>query len=307
MKFSRIFLTLTVAAAFTACSNKTEWDIDGDMNTTDALVGFESATVVYNESDGLVKLPIKVTGERNGNVKINVKATDGTAVQEEHYIVTSGDLNIPAEEEVSIELRLLDDGQEENEDREFTLTITSAEGAKVSEIGTCTVTLKDVDANPFFKLFGTYEAEAFDLEGNPCNFTVTIDDEAEATEQYLYAAGQPESFYGFDTKWILAYSDDGTLTFEYGYWDGLYNFGSFTGVVTMQPFFYDEENERWVPAESASATYNDTYDTITFEEGMAVGTGVYKYENSQVTSYAGRYDGPVYVTKFTKVPATPAE
>ena len=171
MKFSRIFLTLTVAAAFTACSNKTEWDIDGDMNTTDALVGFESATVVYNESDGLVKLPIKVTGERNGNVKINVKATDGTAVQDVHYIVTSGDLNIPAEEKVSIELRLLDDGQEENEDREFTLTITSAEGAKVSEIATCTVTLKDVDANPFFKLFGTYEAEAYDLDGNPIDLT----------------------------------------------------------------------------------------------------------------------------------------
>lgn len=303
MKFSRIFLALTVATAFTACSNKTEWDVSGDINTTDAEVGFESATVAYNESDGLVKLPIKVTGERNGNIKIKVQATDGAAVQEVHYLMTSGDLNIPAEEIVSVELRLLDDGQEENEDREFTLTITNVEGAKLSEISTCTVTLKDVDANPFFKLFGTYEAEAFDLEGNPCNFTVTIDDEAEGTEEYLYAAGQPGSFYGFETKWILAYSPDGTLSFEYGYWDGLYNFGSFTGVVTLQPFFFNADTEKWVPADAASATYNDTYDTITFEEGMAVGTGVYKYEDGQITSYVVCYDGPVYVTKFTKVVA----
>lgn len=301
MKFSRIFLTLTVAAAFTACANKTEWDIDGDKNTTDAQVGFESATIAYNESDGLVKLPIKVTGERNGNIKIKVVATDGTAVQTEHYIMTSGDLNIPAEEEVALELRLLDDGQVENDAREFTLTITNVEGAKLSDVSTCTVTLKDVDANPFFKLFGTYEAEAFDLDGNPCNFTVTIDDEAEGTEKYLYADGQPSSFSGFETKWILAYSTDGTLTFEYGYWDGLYNFGSFTGVVTLMPFSYNSSTEKWVPEQSASATYNDTYDTITFQDGMAIGTGVYKYENGQITSYMGRYDGPVYVTKFTKV------
>ena len=301
MKFSKIFLTLTVAAAFTACANKTEWDVSGDINTGKAEVGFESATVAYNESDGLVKLPIKVTGERNGNIKIKVKATDGTAVQEEHYIMTSEDLNIPAGEDVSLEFRLLDDGQEENDAREFTLTITGVEGAELSEISTCTVTLKDVDANPFFKLFGTYVAEAYDMEGNPCNFNVTIDDEAEGTEKYLYAAGQPDSFYGFDTKWILAYSTDGTLSFEYGYWDGLYNFGSFTGVVTLQPFFFNADTEKWAPAESAAATYNDTFDTITFEEGMAVGTGVYVYDNGQITTYAGRYDGPVYVTKFTKV------
>ena len=303
MKFSRIFLTLIVAAAFTACANKTEWDVSGDINTSKAEVGFESATVAYNESDGLVKLPIKVTGERNGNIKIKVNATDGTAVQEVHYIMTSGNLIIPADEVASLEFRLLDDGQEENEDREFTLTITNVEGATLSDISTCTVILKDVDADPFFKLFGTYEAEAYEPDGTPCNFTVTIDDESEGTGEFLYAAGQPSSFYGFDTKWILGYSEDGTLTLQYGYWDGVYNFGSFKGVVCLMPYFYNEQTGKWVPSESASATYNDTFDTITFEDGMAIGTAVYVYENSQITDYAGRYDGPVFVKKFTKVAA----
>ena len=303
MKISRLFLTLTVAAAFTACSNKIEWDIDGDINSGNAQVGFASSNVAFNESEGLVKLPIQVTGERNGNIKIKVQATDGTAIHEQHYIMTSGDLNIPAEEEVSIELKLIDDDQEVNEDREFTLTITSVEGAKVSETATCTVTLKDVDNKPFFRLFGKYEAEAYDTDGNPCNFYVTIDDEGENTEEYLYAAGLPDGFEPFDIKWILAYSPDGTMTFEMGYWDGTYNFGSFSGVVTTQPYFYNETDERWYPAETASATYNDTYDTITFQEGMALGTAVYKYEGGQITTYAGRYDGPIIVKKFTKVPA----
>ena len=55
-----------------------------------------------------------------------------------------------------------------------------------------------------------------------CNFTVTIDDESEGTGEFLYAAGQPSSFYGFDTKWILGYSE--------------------TLKVWLQRFYLNEEN-----------------------------------------------------------------
>ena len=284
-----------------ACSEKE------NVNSSDATVGFQSTTVEYKESDGMIKLPIKIDGERNGNIKIKVEATDGTAKSEEHYILTSGDINVPATVEgtIDLEIRLIDDGQTENDDREFKLTITEVNGATLGANKTVTVVVKDVDKNPYYKLFGTYTADAYDVEGNPCPFTVTIDNDGDTDEQYLYATGLPTDFYQFDTKWILAYSPDGNLTFEYGYWDGLYNFGSFVGVVTTMPYFQNESTGKWAAAESASATYNDTFDTITFEDGMGMCTAVFAYDEASrnVTDYMGYYDGPVVVKSFKRVAA----
>lgn len=299
MKNIKLFLLAAAATMFAACSEE-------EFNSNAVTVGFESSTISYKESDGTIILPLKIEGERNGDIKVQVVATDGTAKSEQHYIMTSGDINIPANaEEIGVEIRLLDDGQEENEDRTFTLKVVSAKGAQISSIGEVVVSLLDVDANPYYKLFGTFEAEAVDLEGKPCNFTVTIDNDGDTDEKYLYACGLPESIAAeWDAnacKWILAYDPDGTLTFEVGYWDGLYNFGSFVGVVSTMPFFL--EGDKLLASETASATYNETYDTIEFEEGMLLGIGVYAYDqaSSSITQYMGRYGLPVYVTKLTRV------
>lgn len=293
MKKIKLFMLTAVAAIFAACS-------DTDINTTPVEVGFGSNVVAFNESDGIVKIPLKVYGEANGMVKISVKAEDGTAITEEHYILTSENISIPAGEETSLELRLLDDGQEENENREFTITIESAEGAAISEsFNEIKVIIKDVDAVPFFKLFGTYKCEAVDITtGNPIEFNVTLNDEGEGTQEYLYGDGQPNTWYGFETKMIFGFHDDGQLTFEYGYWDGLYNFGSFTGVVCYHPYLYS--GSKYVPAESTTATYNDTFDTITFAEGTFAATAVYAYSGG-IGDYMGRYDDLINLVKMTKI------
>lgn len=294
MKKIKLFLLTAAAVLFAACS-------EDDLNSNAVQVGFEGAQIQFNESDGLVHFPLKVVGERNGDIKVKIGVTSGTAVENEHFIITSYDINIPADaDEVCVEMRIIDDGQTENDDRTFTISVVDIQGAELSQDATCTVVLKDVDANPFFKLFGKYEAEAFDVKsGDPCNFIVTIDDDGDGDGKYLYASGCPSFWYGFDTKIILGYNPDGTLNVEYGYWDGLYNFGSYTGVVCYQPGFLTEGKIR--PVEEASATYNSTFDTITFEDGLLFTTGVYVYDNGNITDYKGYYDAPVYVTKLTKV------
>lgn len=297
MKNIKLFLLAVVAGLFAACSE------DENFNTNAVTVGFEDSEVSFNESDNMVFLPIKVTGERNGDIKLVITTEDNTAKDEEHYLITSKEINIPAgADEVKIEMRILDDGNVENDPRDFTIKIANVQGAKTSETSSVKVVLRDVDAKPFFKLFGKYEVEAYEVDGTPCNFVVTIDDEAEGTEQYLYAEGAPSCFkQSWDTKMAFLFNGDGTLTFDYGYWDGLYNFGSFLGVVCALPCEVNEQG-KVVPAfDGLTIKYNDTYDTIEFEEGTAYCIGAFVYDDGQITQYAGYTDGPVYLKKMTKI------
>ena len=296
MKNIKLFMLMAVAAMFAACS-------DTDINTTPVEVGFELNTISFNETDGIVKVPIKIKGEANGCVKVKVKTTDGTAIGEKHYILTGENINIPAGEAVNLELRILDDGQEENDNREFKITIESAEGATISETNNeIHVVIKDVDAVPFFKLFGTYVCEAIDPQTNdPINFIVTLNDENEGTQEYLYGDGQPSIWTGgFETKMIFGFVGDGQLTFEPGYWDCLYNFGSFYAVACYQP--YNLSGEKYVPVESSTATYDESFSTITFAEGTYVSTAIYAYDlnTSTISDYKGYYDTPILLVKMTK-------
>lgn len=301
MKYIKLFMLAVVATLFVACS-----DDDSFNSNNDVTVGFEAAEQTYNESDNMIYVPVKVSGERNGDVKIKVEAVDGSAKDGTHYMVTSGDINIPGDSEedvVNIEVLVYDDGTEENDDREFTLNIVDANGATVS-ISSCVVTLKDVDKNPYFKLFGTYTVEAIDVATEtPVTFDLVINDDADAAsaEKYLYGEGAPSHWFGFDSKWILEYHPDGTLQFSTdGYWDGLYNFGSFKGAVSVLP--YHVVGGKLTPCndgQGPKAVYNDTFDTIEFVDDCYLSTAVWSY-NGGFEAYKGYYDDYIYVTKLTK-------
>lgn len=120
MKSVYFYLFAAVALLFASCSD------DDDMNTTGATVSFEQAEYSFAESAVMVNVPLKVEGERNGNIVVHLKVTDGTAISEGHYIVTSETINIPADSEdevFNVEIRVLDDGNEENDDRYFSIAI----------------------------------------------------------------------------------------------------------------------------------------------------------------------------------------
>lgn len=294
MKTIKLFLLTAIVTMFTACS-------DDDFNTKSVTVGFDSDEVYYNESDGLVRLPFVVEGERNGDIKVAIEIKENTAKDDVHFRVTSKVFNIPSDaEDVSVEMMILDDGMEENEDRDFTISIVQVQGGSPSEHNNCKIILKDVDAKPFFKLFGTFEAEAFYLKNKkPCNFKVVIDDEAEGTEEYLYGAGQPADWDVFKTKMIFGYNGDGTLSFEWGYLDGLYNFGSFIGVVSYAPYRLNAEGKA-IFTEAVTVTYDKTYKTITFPENTLINTAVFSYDGG-VKDYMGYCNDMVVITKLTRV------
>ena len=260
MKSVYIYLLAMVSILFTACSS------DDDMNTTNATVSFTQAEFSFAESAGMVKIPIKVEGERNGDIRVQLKVTDGTAISEGHYMVTGETINIPVDsddETFDVEVLVIDDGNEENDDRQFTIAIASVEGATVGTNGSCNVVLCDVDKNPYFKLFGAWTLTATDVvTGNQVSWDVTITDDGEESnhEKYLVCSGyiSPQG-YENDVPWVLEYSRNGQVNIVAGYFYAAYNFGSFTGAVWVTPM---DPNGREAADAVIPGTYNDTFDTI---------------------------------------------
>ena len=69
MKYLKLFMLLLVACTFAACS-----DDDNNNTNGETTVSFANATLKLKESAGLINIPIKVEGARNGDVSVVVKA-----------------------------------------------------------------------------------------------------------------------------------------------------------------------------------------------------------------------------------------
>lgn len=293
MKSVYIYLLAMVSILFTACSS------DDDMNTTNATVSFTQAEFSFAESAGMVKIPIKVEGERNGDIRVQLKVTDGTAISEGHYMVTGETINIPVDsddETFDVELLVIDDGNEENDDRQFTIAIARVEGATVGTNGSCNIVLRDVDKNPYFKLFGAWTLTATDVvTGNQVSWDVNITDDGDESnhEKFLVCSGyiSPQG-YENDVPWVLEYSRNGQVNIVSGYFYAAYNFGSFIGAVWVTPM---ELNGREAAGAVIPGIYNDTFDTIEFDTtDHIMGIAVHDYDQGtgNVGELRGRWGNP---------------
>ncbi len=275
---------------FAACSS------DDDMNSTNATVSFTESVYEFQESAGMVNIPIKVDGERNGDIRVKVKVTDGSAIAEGHYLVTSEVINIPADSEdatFNVEVIVMDDGNTENDDRDFTIAIENVEGATATGNANCSIILKDVDKNPYFKLFGDWTLTAIDVySGETVNFDVNVSDTDgydSYAEEYLVFKGFDEGGYNADVYWVVAYNKNGTLKIvPNGLFYAAYNFGSFIGACAVWPMAI--EGNSVVEANAAvEGTFNETFDEITFDENGIAGVSVHLYDTS--TGAIGEFVG----------------
>lgn len=160
MKYLKYLALAVFALALGSCS-----DDDSDWNTTaDTTVSLPAEGVTIKETKGIYKIPVQVSGARNGAVKVTVEVKEtgaNPAKEDVNYMLTSK-TSIVGADTVStdgyIELETIDD-QDINEDRTFEMTIVSAEGAKIGNASTI-VTIKDNDSNPYDRLQGTYTLTA---------------------------------------------------------------------------------------------------------------------------------------------------
>lgn len=268
MKYLKIMALALGGLFLTACSN------DDDFNTASGVtVEFESSDLTVSESAGNIKIPVKITGEANGPVKIHLKVEstgNSPALPFEerngewsgNFMVTSDYLNIPADEKVAyIDVKTIDD-RDENENRTFSITIESAEGATIGTPSSIIVTLKDNDADPYGKIQGDWKFTFLDYDGLPASWNVQITGYEEGTPEY----GNILTLVG--------------LTGGSTYLDLYYEENEETGETTIsmnlpEPIgYYNSANYIWVLSTAMNGNPTTASDLI---------TGVYDKETQTIT------------------------
>lgn len=183
MKYIKLFMLMVAAILFTACSDEETYNTDA---TT--AVEFEKTTMTVEEREGLIKLPVKITGKRNGMIRLTIKAegVDGSSEassyvaakesangSEGDYSITTKTLVVKTDtitsEVMNFEMKVLDD-KIMNSDRKVRFTL-SVEGAKLGAKNTLDVKIENDERTVYDLLAGdwvmSYSEVQFDKEGNP--------------------------------------------------------------------------------------------------------------------------------------------
>lgn len=183
MKYIKLFMLMVAAILFTACSDEETYNTDA---TT--AVEFEKTTMTVKENEGLIKLPVKITGKRNGMIRLTIKAegVDGSSEapsyvaakesangSEGDYSITTKTLVVKTDtitsEVMNFEMKVLDD-KIINSDRKVRFTL-SVEGAKLGAKNTLDVKIENDERTIYDLLAGdwlmSYSEVQFDKEGKP--------------------------------------------------------------------------------------------------------------------------------------------
>lgn len=209
MKYIKLLMFMAaVLPFFTSCSD------DDDVNTAECTIGFESSQITVDETAGYVQIPITVSGRRNGPVHVTIESAptgENAAVEGEHYVITDKTLNLNADtlstSNINVEIKVIDDS-EINEDRQFTLTITSVEGAELT-ISQTTVTIEDNDGDFYRAFAGTWTFNAFSLADNTqVSFPISIVAASEGSADY-------ENLYTCEASNILGANEEYQWKFTY--------------------------------------------------------------------------------------------
>lgn len=183
MKYIKLFMLMVAAILFTACSDEETYNTDAT-----SVVEFEKTTMTVKENEGLIKLPVKITGKRNGMIRLTIKAegVDGSSEapsyvaakesangSEGDYSITTKTLVVKTDtitsEVMNFEMKVLDD-KIINSDRKVRFTL-SVEGAKLGAKSTLDVKIENDERTIYDLIAGdwlmSYSEVQFDKEGNP--------------------------------------------------------------------------------------------------------------------------------------------
>lgn len=159
-KIFSIITCLTAALCLlSSCSDEEK------INTGNAQVSFAQTELSVKESKGIFYVPINVSGEQNGTIKlsISVSSNDANCKEDVNYIITSKDIIVPENKTlVNVEIKAIDD-RVINADRHFTLHIDNANGASISGNSSVNVTLLDNDDIPYERMAGTWVVSAINI------------------------------------------------------------------------------------------------------------------------------------------------
>ncbi|MBQ8736906.1 MAG: hypothetical protein IJY78_03650 [Bacteroidaceae bacterium] len=208
------YLMLCVSVCLLSCSD------DENLNNGEAMVSMKQSELSVKESKGIFNIPLVVTGEQNGPIKIDVEvvSSDADCIEDKHYLVTSKHIVIPeSKSESRIEIRAVDD-HDINPDRSFEVQIKSVKGANIDASNSKTlVTLLDNDNMPYDRMGGTWTVYALEMFNNiPYSWNTELIVYDEDTEEYgkefvmgpwVDAAGNPLDVETFRIPLEFSYNE----------------------------------------------------------------------------------------------------
>lgn len=273
MKNLKIYAFCLCAVVMAACSGD-----DESFNTGAATVNLQETEITVKESAGLCTVPVVVTGERNGNIRVTIELENHNAKEDEDYIFTTKTLVIPAGEEVAnFEFRTVDDDII-NGDRSFDLVIADVQGASVGNSNRLSVTIKDNDSDLYETLAGTWiftgTSSAITVSNVKVSFSVkvnTAEEGTEAYEHYLVCSNKngfdPDNDIEWEFSWRLHYEYDSAAQKTY------LSIVPGEDVASYGP--YTIRFRRLALDGSSSEVYRGEYDaetkTVTFENANLIG------------------------------------
>ena len=196
MKLTKYLLLAATALFLGACSNDDDWN-----SASDVTVQMGESSISVFENVDLFYVPVKVVGKANGPVRVTIDVTETSsspAVSDKNYIITSKTVVIPAgKTEVNIEIAATNDF-DFNDDRQFTISIASAEGAKIGAQAVTDITIADDEHVPYQSVIGKWTLSDINyFDGQAESYSVTITGVSESNPNYnrkLYLSGFGEHF-----------------------------------------------------------------------------------------------------------------
>lgn len=285
MKLTKYILVACLGVSMVACSDDNKWNTDSNVT-----VEMAEPTVKVMENRDIFYVPLKVTGKTNGPISVTVDVAEAAvspAQENVHYYVTSKKVVIPDDEaEVKIEFSTVND-KEINEDREFVVTITKVEGAKLGEVVATVVTLRDDDGIPYEAVQGAWTLSGFNVFDNAdATEKLTIygieDDQDPSYGKVLYMSG----FVGASNLCIeLAFTyveaeQKGYISIPLGQVMGIYNDRYECQFWGLNGQYVNDEG-------SISATVNSDLNEITFDLDDEAGYYIAAFQDGE---YLGGLD-----------------
>ena len=208
-----VYLSSPVNADITTCCGSLR------ILDNDAAAQLSVGDVRVAEGAGAAEFTIVLDPVLDGAVTVNYATADGTATQPSDYEAASGSVTISAGDSVAtVRVRLVDDSDEEG-DETFTLTLSGASGATISDDGaTATATIFDDEALPIITVADLAVTESnpgpdFGLPLHPVTLsrasqqTVSVDWRIVPVPSLGHQAALPDVDY-------RVYSRSGTVTFS---------------------------------------------------------------------------------------------
>lgn len=248
MKSVKLFAASLSLLLLAACSDKEEYN-----SATGVTVEMAQSEMTVKENQGIVEIPVKVTGEANGpiSVKVEVKGTGNIPATpfeevngkwEGNFVLSSETINIPAgEKSVNVEINLIDDILETG-DRTMEVKIVGCDGATIGAVTSTLVTISDNESLPVYDMIqGAWKFNYTDRSGKPTTTSVTIFGFDEGSEEYEQGILEMEGLLNNPTVLSLYLTHD-EATGKY-----------YVSMQLPEPIiWYDANNYIWVLGTNAA-------------------------------------------------------